>query len=126
MIKTPDGPAVVTNIHVIANNPNLKITTNTGALVPVLSEKGASDRDLALLAIKDAHYSYLEMAADISQTVQPGDEVITPGNSEGGEVMLNTDGKVLDRNGLSSTIRSITATAAARSFTSKAARSSEW
>jgi S1-C subfamily serine protease len=95
MIKTPGGPAVVTNLHVIANNPNLKITTNTGALVTVLSEKGASDRDLALLAIKDANYSYLEMAPDISQIVQPGDEVITPGNSEGGEVMLNTAGKVL-------------------------------
>ena len=40
MIKTPDGPAVVTNIHVIANNPNLKITTNTGALVTVLSHEG--------------------------------------------------------------------------------------
>jgi len=95
MVKTPDGPAVVTNIHVIANNPNLKITTNTGALVTVLSEKSASDRDLALLAIKDAGYSYLTMAADISSMVQPGDEVVTPGNSEGGEVMLNTAGKIL-------------------------------
>jgi hypothetical protein len=95
MIKTPDGPAVVTNIHVIANNPNLKITTNTGALVTVLSEKGASDRDLAMLAIKDDGYSYLDVDTNISQTVQPGDEVITPGNSQGGEVMLNTSGKVL-------------------------------
>ena len=95
MIKTPDGPAIVTNIHVIANNPNLKITTNTGALVKVLSEKGASDRDLALLAIQDAGYNYLEMAPDISQIVQPGDDVVAPGNSQGGEVMLNTAGKVL-------------------------------
>ena len=95
MIKTPDGPAVVTNIHVIANNPNLKITTNTGALVTVLSEKGASDRDLALLAIKDEGYNYLQFSSDISKDVQPGDEVITPGNSQGGEVMLNTGGKVL-------------------------------
>jgi hypothetical protein len=95
MIKTPNGPAVITNIHVIANNPNLKITTNTGALVDVLAEKGASDRDLAMLMIKDAGYSYLDFATDISQSVQPGDEVITPGNSQGGEVMLNTGGKVL-------------------------------
>jgi len=95
MIKTPDGPAIVTNIHVIANNPNLKITTNTGALVTVLSEKGASDRDLALLAIQDAGYNYFDVSTNISQTVQPGDEVITPGNSQGGEVMLNTSGKVL-------------------------------
>jgi hypothetical protein len=95
MIKTPDGPAIVTNIHVIANNPNLKITTNTGALVKMLSAKGASDRDLALLSIQDAGYSYMEVAPDISKTVQPGDEVVTPGNSQGGEVMLNTKGKVL-------------------------------
>jgi hypothetical protein len=95
MIRTPDGPMVVTNIHVIANNPNLKITTNTGALVTTLSAKAASDRDLVLLAIQDANYSYLDVSTDISRTVQPGDEVITPGNSEGGEVMLNTAGKIL-------------------------------
>jgi len=95
MIRTPSGPAVITNIHVIANNPNLKITTNTGAFVTVLSEKGASDRDLAILSIQDAGYNYLEFSPDISKNVQPGDEVITPGNSQGGEVMLNTSGKVL-------------------------------
>jgi S1-C subfamily serine protease len=95
LIKTMDGPAVVTNIHVIANNPNLKITTNTGAFVKVLSEKGADDRDLAMLSVQDDNYSYLTMAPDISKVVQPGDDVVTPGNSQGGEVMLNTGGKVL-------------------------------
>jgi hypothetical protein len=95
LIKTADGPVVVTNIHVIANNPNLKITTNTGDLVPMLSEKGASDRDLAELAVPPGNYSYLDVATDISQIVQSGDEVVTPGNSQGGEVMLNTQGKVL-------------------------------
>ncbi len=95
MIKTPAGPVVITNIHVIANNPNIKVTTSTGALVSVLSEKGASDRDLAMLTIQDAGYSYLQLAPDISTVAQPGDEVITPGNSQGGEVMLNTAGKVL-------------------------------
>ena len=86
---------MVTNIHVIANNPNLKITTNTGAFITMVSAKGASDRDLAMLSIKDGPYSYLDVSTDISQTVQPGDDVITPGNSQGGEVMLNTAGKVL-------------------------------
>jgi Trypsin-like peptidase domain len=86
---------VVTNIHVISNNPNLKITTNTGAPITILSCKGAIDRDLAMIAIKDGSFSYLTLATDVGGTVQPGDEVITPGNSEGGEVMLNTDGKVL-------------------------------
>jgi S1-C subfamily serine protease len=95
MIKTPGGPAILTNIHLIANNPNLKITTNTGGFVTMLSEKGASDRDLALLAIKDAGYKYLEMAGDISQIAQPGDAVVTPGNSQGVDVLLNTGGKIL-------------------------------
>jgi hypothetical protein len=95
LVKTADGPAVVTNIHVISNNPNLKITTNTGAQIAILSYKGATDRDMVMISIADGNYSYLELAKDVSATVQPGDEVITPGNSEGGEVMLNTDGKVL-------------------------------
>jgi hypothetical protein len=95
LVQTADGPAVVTNLHVISDNPNLKIMTSTGKQVTVLSLKGASDRDLAMFAIKDDHYSYLKVAANISSTAQPGDEVITPGNSEGGEVVLNTTGKIL-------------------------------
>jgi hypothetical protein len=95
LVKTADGPAVVTNLHVISDNPNLKITTNTGQQITVLSLKGASDRDLAMFAIKDQNYSYLPLSTDISGIAQPGDEVVTPGNSEGGEVMLNTKGKLL-------------------------------
>jgi len=95
LVQTPDGPEVVTNLHVIGNNPNIKITTNTGAEITMISAKGASDRDLALLAIKDAGYSYLDLATDLSNTVQTGDDLVTPGNSQGGEVMLNTGGKLL-------------------------------
>jgi hypothetical protein len=95
LVKMPNGPVVMTNIHVISNNPNLKITTNTGEAISILSYKGATDRDLAMIAIKDGDYKYLDLATDVSGTVQPGDEVVTPGNSEGGEVMLNTGGKVL-------------------------------
>ena len=95
LVKTPDGPAVITNQHVLAANTNLKITTTSGVQVKVTGLKGASDRDLAMLGIKDDHYSYLDLATDIKDTVQPGDETIAPGNSEGGEVMLNTRGMVL-------------------------------
>ena len=95
LVKTADGPAVITNIHVISNNPNIKITTNTGTSLTILSYKGATDRDVAMIGIKAGAYSYLDLATDVSGTVNTGDEVITPGNSEGGEVMLNTDGKVL-------------------------------
>ncbi len=95
LVKTADGPAVVTNLHVISANPNVKILTTTGAQVKTLALKGASDRDLAMFLIQDDHYTYLDLATDIKDTVQPDDEVITPGNSEGGEVVLNTKGKVL-------------------------------
>jgi S1-C subfamily serine protease len=95
LVKTGDGPVVVTNIHVISNNPNLQITASTGAPITILSYKGALDRDLAMIAIKDANYSYIPLATDVAATVETGDEVVTPGNSEGGEVMLNTGGKIL-------------------------------
>jgi S1-C subfamily serine protease len=95
LIRTPTGPVVVTNLHVISDNLNVKITTNTGVSLKILSYKGATDRDLAMISVRDGAFSYLTPATEVSRTAQPGDEVITPGNSEGGEVMLNTGGKVL-------------------------------
>jgi S1-C subfamily serine protease len=95
LVKTPDGPAVVTNLHVISANPNVRILTTTGEQIKTLSLQGASDRDLAMFMIQDNHYSYFDLATDIKDTVQTDDEVITPGNSEGGEVVLNTTGKVM-------------------------------
>ena len=95
LVKGPDGPAVVTNLHVLSANPNVKILTTTGEQVKTTGLKGASDRDLAMISIQDNHYSYLDLATDIPGTVQNGDEVITPGNSEGGEVVLDTKGTVL-------------------------------
>ena len=73
--------------------PNVKILTTTGAQIKILALKGASDRDLAMFLIQDDHYTYLNPATDIKDTVLPDDEVITPGNSEGGEVMLKHQGK---------------------------------
>jgi len=94
LVKTADGPAVITNIHVISNNPHLQILTNTGVQPQIVSYKGATDRDLAMIMLKNDKYSYLDLATDVLGAAQPGDEVITPGNSQGGEVMLNTEGTV--------------------------------
>jgi S1-C subfamily serine protease len=94
LVKTAAGPVVVTNQHVISANPHLRITTTTGAVVTPTGLQGASDRDLAMIPIQDNNYSYLEMATDVGNTVQVGDAVITPGNSEGGGVMLDTQGMV--------------------------------
>jgi hypothetical protein len=95
LVKMPDGPAVITNLHVVANNPNIRILTNTGQQINVLGLKGATDRDLASFSIQDDHYNYLDVATDVGGSVQPGDDVITPGNSQGGEVLLQTHGTVL-------------------------------
>jgi len=92
LVHTPEGPAVITNLHVIFANPNLQILTNTGAQIKVIALKGAADRDLAMFLIQDDKYEYLDLA-DASNSV--GNAVVTPGNSEGGDVVLNTEGKVL-------------------------------
>jgi S1-C subfamily serine protease len=95
LIKTAAGPFVVTNQHVIGANPHLQITTADGASVKFSGLQIAIDRDLAMIPVQDANYSYLEVAADVGGTVQVGDQVLTPGNSEGGGVMLPCTGVVL-------------------------------
>ena len=95
LVHTANGPAVVTNSHVIAANANVKILTTTGEAIKTLGLQGATDRDLVMFKIQDDHYSYLDLATDIQGTVSPGDEVNTPGNSEGGEVVLDTKGTIL-------------------------------
>jgi hypothetical protein len=95
LVKTATGPVVVTNQHVLANNPHIQITTATGETIKQLGLQGAADRDLAMIPIQDNNYSYFELATDLGNNVQVGDQVVTPGNSQGGEVMLNTGGTVL-------------------------------
>ena len=94
LVKTADGPCVITNLHVLSDNPNVKIVTSSGATIIPTGFKGAVDRDLAEFTIQDAGYSYLPLATNLNG-IQPGDEVLTPGNSEGGNVVLNTTGKVV-------------------------------
>jgi hypothetical protein len=95
LVKTADGPVVVTNLHVLANNPNITISTSSGAQITPTGLKGAIDRDLAMLTIQDGPYTYLPVTTDMANTVHTGDEVITPGNSQGGNVVLSTKGKLL-------------------------------
>ena len=95
LVHGPDGPAVITNLHVLSANPNVKIFTTTGQQIMTTGLKGASDRDLALISIQDNHYSYLDLATDIAGTVQNGDEVIAPGS--GGDAKGAVLGVGLDR-----------------------------
>jgi S1-C subfamily serine protease len=95
LVKTPDGPTVVTNLHVLFDNPNLQILPNFGPAIPMLSLKGAVDRDLAMISVKDDNFTCFDLAKDVGHSAKIGDAVITPGNSEGGGVMLNTAGRLL-------------------------------
>lgn len=94
-VRLPTGPVVITNLHVLAANPHPHITTGDGQEVKWTALYGAADRDLALLTIQDNGYSYLQLEGGINTAVHPGDATLTPGNSEGGEVTLNTNGKVV-------------------------------
>jgi hypothetical protein len=95
LTRTSAGPVVITNLHVIAGNPNLKIMTSSGQEIVPLSLQGATDRDLAMFSIQDNNYKYLELAANVDQTAAVGDSTIIPGDSEGGEVTLKTDGSLV-------------------------------
>jgi V8-like Glu-specific endopeptidase len=95
LVKTAGGPVVITNLHVIFANTNWHIMTSTGEEIKTTALYGASDRDLAMFTIQDDNYHYLTLAADVSNSASRDDPVVTPGNSEGGEVILDTPGKVL-------------------------------
>jgi len=97
LVRLPDGPVVITNLHVLASNPHLHVLTDAGEEIKILSIGGASDRDLALLGIQDDNnnYHYLTLTQDAAKTVQVGDDIVTPGNSEDGEVTLDTSGNVM-------------------------------
>jgi S1-C subfamily serine protease len=95
LVKTANGPAVITNQHVLGNNPNLHIQTTTGVVLTPTGVKAATDRDLAMLTIADGPYTYLPLATDLSTIAHANDDVITPGNSEGGDVALTTTGQLV-------------------------------
>ncbi len=94
LVKMADGPCIVTNLHVLFANPNVKITTQGGDEIPMAGLKGASDRDLAVIPIADKGYKYLTLCANVSQESQVGDDLLTPGNSEGADVILPTRGQL--------------------------------
>ena len=83
-LRMADGVYVVAHLRLLANNPNLQITTATGAAVKILSMKAASDRNLVLIAVQDDHFKCLTMPAETDPPAALGDYVIIPalGTSE--------------------------------------------
>jgi hypothetical protein len=96
LVKTAaDGPAIITNQHVLANNPHLHFQTTSGTELTPTGMKGATDHDLVMLTIADGPYTYLPLATNLAATTQSNDPVLTPGNSQGGNVALSTQGQML-------------------------------
>jgi len=95
LTRTVSGPVVITNLHVIAGNPNIKIMTNSGEEIVPLSMQGATDRDMAMFSITDNNYHYLDLSPNIESNAAVGDAAIIPGDSEGGEVTLKTKGSIV-------------------------------
>ena len=94
LMRSPDGTFVVTHLHLLAANPNVKIFTSSGAPITTLALKGAVDRDLALLTIKDDHFSYLPLATDVADSVETGDQLLIPDIDQQSDVLSGRPGKV--------------------------------
>ena len=95
LMRSPEGTFVVTHLHLVAANPNLKIFTITGAQITTLSFKGAVDRDLALFAVQDNHYSYLPLSTDAANSISNGDQVIIPNLNRLSPVLVGSLGSVI-------------------------------
>jgi hypothetical protein len=95
LVHMPDGFFVATHLHLLAANPNIIINSSSGTPITVLSLKGAADRDLAMLAVKDDHYSYLPVA-DAAAVIAPEDVLIVPDIGQQLDPLKDRAGKVLN------------------------------
>lgn len=78
-MKTGTGTVVITTLALLSDNPNLEIDTATGTKVAYTSIQGATDRDLAMISVKDFGFPGLE--AGDPTAVQSGDTVLTTGTN---------------------------------------------
>ena len=95
LMRAKEGTFVVTSLHLLAANPNVKLTTSSGATITPVSLKGATDHDLALFTIEDDHYSYLPRA-DASSSVATGDPVIIPNLVDSNGTVMGVNGNVVN------------------------------
>jgi hypothetical protein len=87
---------VVTNIHVIKDNKNLKFMTMDGDILSTGAVYAAKDYDIAILRLAEQNrQSYFEIVSDVFADVSVGTEVLIPGNSLGDGTILQTRGSVI-------------------------------
>jgi len=95
-ITTVSGQLVIaTNQHVLRGNKSFKIRSAAGVTYRPRAILAATDRDVALLQIDaaDALADALPSAKNVVATAAKGDDLIAPGNSKDGGVILTTSGK---------------------------------
>jgi len=95
LMRSPDGAFVVTHLHLLAANPNVKLFTGSGEAITVLGLKGATDRDLAMFSIQDDHFSYLPAPVDPAEALEAGDQLIIPGMDPQAGVLVAKPGKLV-------------------------------
>jgi hypothetical protein len=81
LLETSGGTVVMTTLSLLAHNPNLSISDRAGRVIEISSLQGATDRDLAMIGVKGAAGSKLQLATDFANTVQTGDALLTAANA---------------------------------------------
>jgi hypothetical protein len=77
-LRATEGVYVVAHLKLVADNPNLQITTLAGAPVKIHSMKAASDRNLVLIAVQDDNFKCLTEPTGTDTPAALGDYVIVP------------------------------------------------
>lgn len=94
--KINDILFIVTNIHVIKNNADLKFQTMDGSTLHVSGIFAAREHDVAILKIKNQEFPYyFELVNDVFTNISVGTKVLVPGNSLGDGTILQTKGEVV-------------------------------
>lgn len=92
--KIRDICFLVTNIHVLAPNSSISLSTAAGEQIHPQGQVFLSkDRDLAIIRIEPTEH-YLEVTEDIITDIKIGSWVVVPGNSKGAGVITQLVGKV--------------------------------
>jgi hypothetical protein len=95
LLHTPEGIFVACHLQLLAANPNLQLTSSSGAAMKVLSAKAATDRDLALIAVQDDHLSCLPAPGKDDQSAALGDTVLIPAGGDS-DALGGRPGKIVD------------------------------
>jgi S1-C subfamily serine protease len=97
-MRSPEGTFVVTQLHLLAGNPNVKLTTRDGAAITTTALKGSANHDLAVFTIVDNQFTYLPAPGDKPDSVRAGDQLIIPDVGAASDILAGKPGTVIGTN----------------------------